>query len=63
MALRTARELKLNVNRCPICGDEVDQGDGVDIDGGYAYQRCWCVNGHCWIDEYKLVSQFTWDEE
>ena len=56
-------ELKLNHYRCPICDGEVDSGDSVEIEGQYAYQRCWCVNGHTWTDEYKLVSQYTYEEE
>lgn len=57
------RELRLNVYRCPICGDFVDDGDGVEIDGEYAYQDCRCVNGHVWRDVYKLVRQVTWEDE
>lgn len=43
--------------KCPICGYDNIEGDGVDIlEDSTARQECWCP--HCesrWFDRYNLV--------
>ena len=41
---------------CPKCQSEEIHGDRIDIDEGYAYQRCYCtVCNTEWTDEYKIT--------
>lgn len=59
-ALARMRALPLNGSpgTCPECGSDSIEGDGVEIDGDFAYQPCHCNEcGHEWTDAYRFAGR------
>ncbi len=51
-----AEYLKADGTRCPFCLESDLDGEGVEIEGGFAFQRIHCggCNGS-WEDKYRLI--------
>jgi transposase-like protein len=52
-----AQHVKDHGAHCPFCSSDEIEGDGVEIDGGDAYQDVTCNDcGAEWSDRYQLAS-------
>lgn len=46
--------------RCPACGSDDINGDGVEIGAGYATQECGCNQCDAeWMDTYRLTGYIS----